>query len=308
MDTNPLLYGIIGEAVEFAEQMLTEAPVKRDAQGNLIFPPLKRKGIEHRNPINQKGGIWKRLKSKLQMEDEDEIDDKPQHCDACDKSHSASMPCDGKEVLADDEVDDLTEEAYADRGPRQKHPFHSIMTGHGYEHEATHDDVHGKRIHTFFHPKTKHAVSIGSKNGQAAWQSHTHKGGTSPHELRKHLSSQVNEAELVDRLNDTKKEYRANSGAHAKTFITDPAKAKNFKKGMADNKKGIDRLTKAVTADTANKGKKPNLPEAEQKWDKTAFIKGKARTNVGQPPPKAIIPSKLHKAKFGKTKHKGKEV
>ena len=71
-------------------------------------------------------------------------------------------------------------------GSYTNHPFHKVLTKHGYEHETSHDQDPRGRVHTYFHPKSQHVISIGSTGGSPAWgseQSH----GSNAASLSQHI-------------------------------------------------------------------------------------------------------------------------
>ena len=68
----------------------------------------------------------------------------------------------------------------------KKHPFHSVATQHGFEHEVSHEDGHGGYFHTYFHPEGGPALALGTHLGKPAWM-HNKESGTTEHGLRTSL-------------------------------------------------------------------------------------------------------------------------
>jgi hypothetical protein len=154
---NPLLLGVIKEAAAFTplatttcqicggnhpEAVHTKAPGTKIAEGEaeefqgrndeLVGmsetdnpnAPSGRPGrkYSHSNPINQKGSVWKQIKKKLQMEDEEAADiqkaNKAAKCAECGEVHAPDRPCAGKELL-----DELGEEFFNLAEVKQSKPF-----------------------------------------------------------------------------------------------------------------------------------------------------------------------------------------
>jgi hypothetical protein len=97
------------------------------------------------------------------------------HLDQNERLHAAAF---GKK--------DVKEAEFHSTGSYTNHPFHSTLAKHGYEHETSHDQDPRGRVHTYFHPKYQHVISIGSTGGKAAWGSEQ-SNGNSAATLSKHI-------------------------------------------------------------------------------------------------------------------------
>ena len=79
-------------------------------------------------------------------------------------------------------------ERFQSTGSYTNHPFHPTLTKHGYEHETSHEQEGGGRVHTYIHPKTQHVISVGSMRGAPAWGSNE-SNGNSAKTLTQHITS-----------------------------------------------------------------------------------------------------------------------